>query len=65
VIVRLYSPDYMTAAAEYLQAIATSRIGAASESSDQSTLAAEIVAAARRKLELLGIEDADIDRIDA
>jgi RND family efflux transporter MFP subunit len=65
VIVRLYSPDYMTAAAEYLQAIATSRVGTSSESSEQSKLAAEIVAAARRKLELLGIEDADIDRIDA
>jgi Cu(I)/Ag(I) efflux system membrane fusion protein len=65
VIVQLYSPDYMTAAAEYLQAIATSRISSGSESSDQSKLAAQIVAAARRKLELLGIEDADIDRIDA
>jgi multidrug resistance efflux pump len=52
----------MTAAAEYLQAIATSHVSAGS---DQSKLAAEIVAAARRKLELLGIEDADIDRIDA
>jgi len=64
VIVSLYSPDYMTAAAEYLQAIVTSRVSIGSGPSEQSKLATEIVAAARRKLELLGIEDGDIDRID-
>ena len=62
-IVTLYSPDYMTAAAEYLQAVATSQLSATAGLSDQSKLAAAIVAAARRKLELLGIEDADIDKI--
>jgi membrane fusion protein, copper/silver efflux system len=65
VIVRLYSPDYMTAAAEYVQAIATSRVSAGPQPSESSKLAADIVAAARRKLELLGIEDVDIDEIDA
>jgi Cu(I)/Ag(I) efflux system membrane fusion protein len=64
VIVQLYSPDYMTAAAEYLQAIATSHVSTGPDASEQSKLATQIVAAARRKLELLGIEDADIDRID-
>ena len=64
-IVTLYSPDYMTAAAEYLQALATSKLSATPGLSDQSKLTEAIVAAARRKLELLGIEDADIDKIDS
>ena len=63
-IVSLYSPDYMTAAAEYLQAIATARVSVGPGLSEQSTLSKAIVAAARRKLELLGLENADIDRID-
>lgn len=62
-IVTLYSPDYMTAAAEYLQAVATSQLSAHSGLSDQSKLAEAIVVASRRKLELLGIEDADINKI--
>jgi membrane fusion protein, copper/silver efflux system len=65
VIARLYSPDYMTAAAEYLQAIATSRVSDAAGHGEPSQLAAEIVAAARTKLELLGIEKADIERLDS
>ena len=63
-IVSLYSPDYMTAVAEYLQAVATSRVRVGPALSEQATLSEAIVAAARRKLELLGIEDADINRID-
>jgi multidrug efflux pump subunit AcrA (membrane-fusion protein) len=47
-IVTLYSPDYMTTAAEYLQAIATSRVSVGFRHSKQSTLSAAIVAAARR-----------------
>jgi membrane fusion protein, copper/silver efflux system len=62
-IVTLYSPDYMTAAAEYLQAVATSQLSSHPGLSDKSRLADAIVEAARRKLELLGIEDADIDEI--
>ena len=63
-IVRLYSPDYMTAAAEYLQAVATARVSVGPALSEQANLSEAIVAAARTKLELLGIEDADINRID-
>lgn len=63
-IVTLYSPDYMTAVAEYLQAIATSRVSADPAPSEQSNLSEAIVAAARKKLELLGIEDSDINKID-
>jgi len=62
-IVSLYSPDYMTAAAEYLQALATARVSVAPGLSEQSALSEAIVAAARRKLQLLGIEDAEIDRL--
>ena len=64
-IVSLYSPDYMTAAAEYLQALATARVSGGPGLSEQSALSEAIVAAARRKLQLLGIEDADINRLSA
>ena len=64
-IVSLYSPDYMTAAAEYLQALATARVSGGPGLSEQSALSEAIVAAARRKLQLLGIEDGDIDRLRA
>jgi len=64
-IVTLYSPDYMTAAAEYLQAQATARVSGGPGLSEQAALSEAIVAAARRKLELLGIEDADINHLSA
>jgi membrane fusion protein, copper/silver efflux system len=64
-IVELYSPDYMTTAAEYLQAAATSKIGAGPGLPDAANLTAAIVDAARRKLELLGLDPHDIDGIDA
>ena len=64
-IVSLYSPDYMTAAAEYLQARATARVSGGPGLSEQAALSEAIVAAARRKLQLLGIEDADIEHLSA
>jgi membrane fusion protein, copper/silver efflux system len=64
-IVALYSPDYMTAAAEYVQAAATSRLSTGEGLSDAPKLSVAIVEAARRKLELLGIDAADIQAMDA
>ncbi len=64
-IVALYSPDYMTAEAEYLQALKTSQLNTQPALSDHSTLASAMVGAARRKLELLGLERKDIDAITA
>jgi membrane fusion protein, copper/silver efflux system len=64
-IVSLYSPDFMTAEAEYLQALSTSRLSAAASSPDTGTLASAMVSAAQRKLELLGMEDADIRTLSA
>jgi Cu(I)/Ag(I) efflux system membrane fusion protein len=64
-IVSLYSPDYMTAVAEYLQAQATARVSGGSGLAEQSVLSQAIVAAARRKLQLLGIENADIEHLSA
>ncbi len=60
-IVALYSPDFMTAEAEYIQAQATAKISAAPGVNND--LAASLVSAARRKLELLGMDDADIRAI--
>lgn len=59
-IVELYSPDFMTAEAEYLQARTTSKLSAAPRVGDVGGLAGALVSAARRKLELLGMSDADI-----
>jgi len=56
-IAQLYSPDLMTAESEYLQAQAVSRSGQTTE------IAASLMAAAKRKLELLGMEPADIAAI--
>lgn len=62
-IVELYSPDFMTAEAEYLQARTTSRISSAARVGGAGDLAAAMVSAARRKLELLGMSDAEIDAL--
>jgi Cu(I)/Ag(I) efflux system membrane fusion protein len=62
-IAELYSPDLMTAEAEYLQAQSTTRLSATAGPDDSADLAAEMVEAGRRKLELLGMEDADIAAI--
>lgn len=64
-IVALYSPDLMTAEAEYLQALATAKLGSAPGLPGEGGLAATLASAARRKLELLGLEDADIVAIRA
>jgi len=61
-IVTLYSPDFMTAEAEYLQA----RAGASSLSAggpDNTEFARSMLDAAQRKLELLGIEPEQIAHI--
>lgn len=59
-VVSLYSPDYMTGEAEYLQAVATSKLNLSGGSPDQSNFASSMVAAARRKLELLGLTAGEI-----
>ena len=71
-IAALYSPDFMTAEAEYLQAQATAKLSstpalakATGAISGQTNLAASMVLAARRKLSLLGMDDADIAAIRA
>lgn len=64
-IVELYSPDFMTAEAEYLQAMATSRISANAGVQGSTDLAASMVSAAKRKLELLGMQDSDIAALKA
>jgi len=64
-IIVLYSNDYMTAAAEYLQAAATLQVSARGGISEAPRLGASIVEAARRKLELLGIDAADIQGMDS
>jgi Cu(I)/Ag(I) efflux system membrane fusion protein len=61
-ILLLYSPDFMTAEAEYLQAEAAMPALAAG-SGDNSQFARSLIEAARRKLELLGIETAQIAAI--
>ncbi len=65
-IVKLYSPDFMTAEAEYLQALTTAKVSTGSSIIDGSAdLAASMASAARRKLELLGMEEADINALKA
>jgi membrane fusion protein, copper/silver efflux system len=71
-IVALYSPDLMTAEAEYLQAQTTARItdtpaiaGSMGADSQPGALAASMVLAARRKLELLGMDADDIAALRA
>ena len=70
-IVALYSPDFMTAEAEYLQAQTTAKLSSAPAFATSATVAggqnlgASMVSAARRKLELLGMEEADIAAMHA
>jgi membrane fusion protein, copper/silver efflux system len=65
-ILALYSPDFMTAQSEYLQARQSSKMttttGAGGGLSDFSRV---LSLAAKRKLELLGMSDADIAAIKA
>ncbi len=62
-IVALYSPDYMTAEAEYLQSLATAKLSGASGLQKEAGLAGALVSSAKRKLELLGFEEQDIRAI--
>jgi len=62
-IIALYSPDFMTAEAEYLQAKATDKLSVPSANTSGGNLADALVTAARHKLELLGMEEADIAAI--
>jgi len=64
-IVALYSPDFMTAEAEYLQAKQTAHLSSAPGITATAGLAASMEDAAERKLELLGMEPADVRAISA
>jgi membrane fusion protein, copper/silver efflux system len=63
-ILSLYSPDFMTAEAEYLQAQTTAQVSSAPGLGGGGlNLGPAMLAAAKRKLELLGMSDADIAEI--
>lgn len=64
-IAKLYSPDFMTAEAEYLQALTTVKVSTGSQIDGSADLAASMANAARRKLLLLGMEEADINALKA
>src|SRR5258708_21075054 len=64
-IVALYSPDFMTAEAEYLQAHESSRLIAAPGVGASSDFAGSLLLAAKRKLQLLGMSESDIQSIKA
>ena len=64
-IVKLYSPDFMTAEAEYLQAQTTSGVSKGAGIDGIADMAASMASAAKRKLELLGMEEADISALTA
>jgi len=59
-ILVLYSPDFMTAEEEYLQAKSTSSLQGSQAFAGMSEW---MVTAAKRKLELLGMSDSDIEAI--
>ena len=62
-IAKLYSPDFMTAEAEYLQALNTSKVTKNAAIDGAVDMAASIAEAAKRKLILLGMEERDIDAL--
>ena len=64
-ILALYSPDFMTAQAEYLQAQESSKLMAAPGVGASSDFAGSLLLAAKRKLQFLGMSDADIEAIKA
>jgi Cu(I)/Ag(I) efflux system membrane fusion protein len=64
-IVALYSPDFMTAEAEYLQAKQIANLSNAPGIAGSAGMAATMKDAAERKLELLGMEPEDIRAIGA
>ena len=62
-IVALYSPDFMTAEAELIEARTTDKLSSAPGLGGSGGLAGSIASAARKKLQLLGMDDADIRAI--
>lgn len=64
-IVELYSPDFMTAEAEYLQSRSTAKVSTVPGIDNSGQLAHALIEAARRKLELLGMPDSDIDALSS
>ena len=62
-IVALYSPDFMTAEAEYLQAHESSRLIGAPGVGASTDFAGSLLIAAKRKLQLLGMSESDIQSI--
>ncbi|HVN29762.1 MAG TPA: efflux RND transporter periplasmic adaptor subunit, partial [Candidatus Binataceae bacterium] len=62
-IAKLYSPDFMTAEAEYLQAHKTSQVSRNVAIDGAVDMAASMAEAAKRKLLLLGMEPRDIAAI--
>jgi|HubBroStandDraft_1064217.scaffolds.fasta_scaffold71345_2 multidrug efflux pump subunit AcrA (membrane-fusion protein) len=62
-IVELYSPDFMLGESEYLEAQDTSAVSLHTSVEGSADLAKSMVQAAKRKLELLGMSNADIDAI--
>jgi len=64
-ILALYSPDFMTAQAEYLQAHESSNLMTAPGVGATSDFAGTLLLAAKRKLQFLGMSDADIQAIKA
>jgi membrane fusion protein, copper/silver efflux system len=62
-VLQLYSPDFMLGEAEYLQAQTTAKMSAKSSIPGSIDLAQSMLLAAKRKLELLGMSDADIEGI--
>ncbi len=64
-ILALYSPDFMTAESEYLQAHESSKLMAAPGVGGSSDFAGALSTAAKRKLQFLGMSDADIAAIKA
>ncbi len=64
-IIALYSPDFMTAESEYLQARESSKLMTAPGVGGSSDFAGSLLLAAKRKLQFLGMSDADIAAIRA
>ena len=62
-ILALYSPDFMTAESEYLQARESTTLISAPGVGATSDFAGSLLLAARRKLQFLGMSDADIRAI--
>ncbi|HEY6394812.1 MAG TPA: efflux RND transporter periplasmic adaptor subunit [Candidatus Binataceae bacterium] len=64
-IAALYSPDFMTAEAEYLQAQTTTNASKVPGAGETGEFAGALLTAAKRKLELLGMDDNDIRALKA